>query len=84
MNFEEALAQMGFSPIEATIFITLCQNGALTGYEVAKLTNLSRSNVYAALYALQEKGKCYLAEGESTKYVALSKEELLATYQHTV
>jgi signal transduction histidine kinase len=40
----------------------------MTGYEVAKDTGISRSNVYAALTALVEKGAAYLAEGEVTKY----------------
>lgn len=77
MNFNDALSKLNFSPIEATIFSTLCKHGALTGYEVAKLCGISRSNVYAALYSLQDKGKCYVVEGESTKYIPLSKEELL-------
>lgn len=77
MNFYEALIKLGFSPIEATVYITLCKHGPLTGYEVAKLCNSSRSNVYAALYSLQEKGKCYLAEGEATKYIPISKNELV-------
>ncbi len=77
MNFNEALQKIGFSPLEATIYITLCKHGSLTGYEVAKLSGISRSNVYAALYSLQDKGMCSVSEGESTKYVALSKEELI-------
>lgn len=78
MDFNTALLKSGFTPIEATVFITLCKHGALTGYEVAKLCGISRSNVYAALYSLQEKGKCYTVESDTTKYIALSKEELIA------
>lgn len=77
MSFNTTLHKLGFSPIEANVFIVLCKHGSLTGYEVAKLTGISRSNVYAALYSLQDKGKCYASEGETTKYVAISKEELL-------
>ena len=77
MNFNNTLQKLGFTPIEATVFITLCKHGALSGYEVAKLTGVSRSNIYAALYSLQEKGKCQVSEGETTKYIAISKEELL-------
>lgn len=77
MKFKQTLQKLGFSPTETTVYVTLCEHGSLTGYEVAKLTGISRSNVYAALYNLQEKGKCYVSEGETTKYVALSKEELL-------
>ena len=77
MHFNETLHRLGFSPIEATLYITLSENGALTGYEASKLTGISRSNVYAALHSLEEKGKCYICEGETTKYVAISKEELI-------
>lgn len=77
MHFNETLHRLGFSPIEATIYITLCENGALTGYEASKLTGISRSNVYAALHSLEEKGRCHICEGETAKYVAISKEELI-------
>lgn len=77
MDFNNTLHKLGFTPIEATVFITLCKHGALSGYEVAKLTGISRSNIYAALYSLQEKGKCHVSEGETAKYIAISKEELL-------
>jgi len=81
MNFNNTLHKLGFTPIESTVFITLCKHGALSGYEVAKLTGISRSNVYAALYSLQEKGKCYVSESETTKYIAISKNELLLSVQ---
>ncbi|MGL4362553.1 MAG: TrmB family transcriptional regulator [Cellulosilyticaceae bacterium] len=77
MDFNTALQKLGFTPSESTVFITLTKHGPLTGYEVAKLCGISRSNVYAALYSLQEKGKCYTIESETSKYIALSKEELL-------
>lgn len=77
MHFEEALTKLGLTPIEATLYTTLCKHGALTGYEVAKLCGISRSNVYAGLYSLLDKGKCYLLEEEPNKYMAIPKEELL-------
>lgn len=77
MSFNNVLVKLGFTPVEASVFATLCKHGPLTGYEVAKHCGISRSNVYSALYSLQEKGKCHTSEGESTKYVALSKEEFL-------
>lgn len=81
MDFHNTLLKIGLTPIEATVFIILCEHGSLTGYEVAKLSGISRSNVYAALYNLQEKGKCEISKGETTKYIPLSKEELLLTTQ---
>lgn len=77
MDFTTALQKIGFSPLEAIVYTTLSKHGSLTGYEVAKLCGISRSNVYAALYSLQDKGKCYVSESESTKYIAIPKDELI-------
>ncbi len=77
MKFNTTLHKLGLSPIEANVFIILCKHGSLTGYEVAKLTGISRSNVYSALYSLLDKGKCFASEGETTKYIAISKDELI-------
>jgi sugar-specific transcriptional regulator TrmB len=44
----------------------------MSGYEVAKVTGISRSNVYSALAGLVEKGAAYLMEGNPTKYTAVS------------
>ena len=42
----EQLILFGLSRQEAAIYLCLLQNEELTGYEVAKLTGISRSNVY--------------------------------------
>lgn len=67
----EKLGMFGLTRQEANIYVCLCQNGELTGYEVAKLTGISRSNVYGGLSALTDKGAAYLVEGNSSKYVAV-------------
>lgn len=72
----ERLGLFGMTRQEATIFMCLYQNGELTGYEVAKLTGISRSNVYSALSALTDRGAAYLAEGSTSKYAAVPIEEL--------
>ncbi len=72
----EKLMLFGLTRQEATIYICLCQNGAMNGYETAKLTGISRSNVYSALSGLVEKGAAYLMEGASNKYLVVPIEEL--------
>ena len=42
---------------------------------MAKQTGISRSNVYSALAGLTDKGAAYLAQGTSSKYVAVPIEE---------
>ena len=48
----EQLILFGLSRQEAAIYLCLLQNEELTGYEVAKLTGISRSNVYNGLASL--------------------------------
>ncbi|WP_105619538.1 TrmB family transcriptional regulator [Vallitalea okinawensis] len=78
MDLIHGLKNIGFTKQEAIIYITLCQNGELSGYEVAKVTGISRSNAYASLSTLVEKGGALIVEHSKTKYIATPKEELLS------
>ncbi len=69
------LASFGLTRQEASIYLCLYQQGELNGYEAAKMTGISRSNVYSALSALTDKGAAYLMEGTSNKYMAVPVEE---------
>lgn len=73
--FIERLSLFGLSRQEALIYLCLLKNSELTGYEVAKLTGISRSNVYNGLAALVEHGAAYILEGASTKYTPVCIEE---------
>ena len=68
----EKLVQFGLTRQEASIYLCLLRNRELSGYEVSKLTGISRSNVYGALAGLVEEGAAYLLEGETNKYTAVS------------
>lgn len=72
----EKLMAFGLTRQEASVYLCLYQKGTLTGYEAAKVTGISRSNVYNALGGLVEKGAAYLLEGSSSKYMAVPVEEL--------
>ncbi len=76
MAFVEKLMAFGLTRQEASIYLCLYRNGTLTGYEAAKLTGISRSNVYNALAGLAEKGAAYLMEGSSSRYMAVPVGEL--------
>lgn len=71
----EKLMLFGLSRQEAVIYLCLFRNGELTGYEAAKQTGISRSNVYSALAGLVEQGAAYVAGGSASKYTAVSIEE---------
>lgn len=75
MELIEQLTYFGLTRQEATIYLTLYTDGEITGYEVAKLTGISRSNTYTALAGLVEKGAAYVMEGKVTKYTHVQFEE---------
>ena len=72
--FLDNLRAFGLTGQEALVYETLFRHGAMTGYEVAKETGISRSNAYGSLSSLADKGAAYVLEGESTKYVPESIE----------
>lgn len=76
----EKLILFGLSRQEAEIYICLLKNSELTGYEVAKMTGISRSNVYNGLAAIVEQGAAYVKEGASLKYVAVAMGEFCSNY----
>ncbi|MCI5954158.1 MAG: TrmB family transcriptional regulator [Lachnospiraceae bacterium] len=71
----EKLLLFGLGRQEAAIYLCLLKNSELTGYEVAKLTGISRSNVYNSLASLVEHGAAYVSEGASTRYTAVCLKE---------
>lgn len=71
----EELMCFGLTRQEATIYRNLLADGELSGYEVAKLTGISRSNTYNGLAGLVDKGAAYLIEGATTKYTPVNIEE---------
>ena len=83
MELVQALKNIGFTQQEAIIYITLCKYGELTGYEASKISGISRSNVYATLASLVEKGRAYTIESSATKYVATPKKELICNIQRS-
>lgn len=76
----EKLVLFGLSRQESIIYLCLLQNGELTGYEIAKLTGISRSNVYNGLATLVEHGAAYAMEGTPNKYLAVSLKEFTENY----
>ena len=75
LQFTENLISFGLTRQEAVIYTTLLTHGEMTGYEVSKETGISRSNVYAGLSSLADKGAAYLIEGDSTKYLPVKVED---------
>ena len=71
----EILISFGLTRQEANIYMILFAEGELNGYEVSKLTGISRSNSYNALAGLVEKGAAYVIEGNAILYTPVNIEE---------
>jgi len=65
------MIQFGLTHQEARLYIALYGMGETTGYELAKRTGISRSNCYAGLASLVEKGAAWLADGKPLRYQAV-------------
>lgn len=76
MNPVDELMEFGFTRQESQIYLILHASVELTGYEIAKLAGISRSNVYSSLSSMVEKGGIYLIEGVSNKYTAVPINEV--------
>ncbi|EEM16108.1 MULTISPECIES: TrmB family transcriptional regulator [Bacillus] len=77
----DLLKKIGLSDLEARCYLTLHEESDLSGYEVAKRVSVSRTNVYAALRSLTDKGACRSIEGETVLYNAVPIEQLIRLFQ---
>ena len=75
MEIIELLMNFNLTKQDATIYLTLLSEGDLTGYEVAKLTGISRSNTYITLAGLVEKGAAHVIEGNAAHYTPVPLNE---------
>jgi sugar-specific transcriptional regulator TrmB len=71
MDLLDCLVETGLTRQEARLFVLLCSEGELTGYEAAKLSGMSRSNAYLALAGLTDKGGAVCIDGEVRRYAAV-------------
>ncbi|MCY9754048.1 TrmB family transcriptional regulator [Paenibacillus alvei] len=58
----------------------LYQETRISGYEVAKRVSVSRTNVYAALRSLTDKGICRMIESDSVMYDAVPIDQLSPSF----
>nr|WP_300653376.1 helix-turn-helix domain-containing protein [uncultured Anaerobutyricum sp.] len=82
MDNVELLMSFGLTRQEARVYILLLGEGALSGYEAAKRLGISRSNAYAALAGLVDKGAAYVAEEQAVQYHAVSIKEFCSNKLH--
>ncbi|MBH1940962.1 TrmB family transcriptional regulator [Mobilitalea sibirica] len=80
MNLIEGLMKTGLTKNESELYIVLCREGQLTGYEAAKISGIPRANAYQALSGLVDKGAACVVEGAVPRYVAVPVEEYCSNF----
>jgi Predicted transcriptional regulators len=75
MNLVECLMKTGLTRNESELYITLCREDELSGYEAAKITGIPRANAYQALAGLVDKGGAHTIEGGVPHYTAVPANE---------
>ncbi len=73
-----ALADLGFTNLEAEIYAFLLQESPATGYRIAQAIGKPAANTYKAIQTLEQKGAVIVEDGTSRKCRAISSEELLS------
>lgn len=77
----QELQKIGLSELEARCYLMLHETPGISGYEVAKKVSVSRTNVYAALRSLTNKGICRVEDSEPALYSAVPIGELIHFYR---
>lgn len=73
------LEELGFGGYEAKAYVTLLEQGPLTGYQLAKASGVPRANIYSVLRRLEERGAVVVVQTEAgRRYRALDHREFLA------
>ena len=75
MTLIECLMKTGLTRHESELYVALCREGELNGYEAAKATGIPRANAYQALASLADKGGAYVIEGTVLRYTAVPPDE---------
>jgi sugar-specific transcriptional regulator TrmB len=72
----QAATTLGFSDLEAAIYVALLQHGPQTGYAASKLVKKAVANTYNALEALHEKAAVIASGGDPRIFRAVPPDEL--------
>ena len=74
-----ALRELGFSAIEAEVYVALLRDSPATGYRVSHAIGKPTANTYKAIESLRRSGAVLVDDGESRLCRAVPPRELLRT-----
>jgi len=72
------LIALGFTDLEARIYIALISHGSATGYSVAQIIDKPTANTYKGLASLQRKGFVLTDKGKKKRFVATAVKEVMS------
>jgi HTH-type transcriptional regulator, sugar sensing transcriptional regulator len=73
----ERLRQLGFTELEAEVYLFLVANEAMTAYRVGRLVGRATANVYKAIEALARRGAVLVEDGDARLCRAVPPKDLL-------
>ncbi|MCA9729002.1 MAG: TrmB family transcriptional regulator, partial [Candidatus Eisenbacteria bacterium] len=79
----QALTELGFTGLEADIYLHLLRESPATGYRIAQGIGKPTANVYKALESLEQKGAILVQEGPNRLVRAVAPDELLAQLERS-
>jgi len=79
----EELIALGFSELEAEVYVFLLRESPATGYRVAQAIARTAANTYKAIESLEARGAIMVEESESRLCRAVSPRELLSGLEAT-
>jgi len=82
-NAFQSLTGLGFTDLEAEVYVSLLQQSPATGYRVAQSIGRPVANTYKAIESLQHKGAVLVDEGSSRLCRAVPADELLAQLERS-
>src|SRR5215813_10675313 len=78
----DGLQELGFAPLESSVYVQLLRQGPASGYRVAQALGKPIANIYHAIESLQTKGAVTSVDGGDTRLCrAVDPTELLAALQ---
>lgn len=83
MDVIHSLTVLGFTDLEAEVYVSLIKESPATGYRVAQSIGKAAANVYKAIESLQQKGAVLVDEGANRLCRAVPAEELLAQLERS-
>lgn len=77
LAYRSKLEQLGLTPAEAQIYLSVLHHGPLAATAIAKETGIARTGVYPTLSSLADKGLVEATLGNGSKFAAVAPDEAL-------